>query len=143
MDQEAGIKLILRAVCSAQRTRLSRARPRLEVAREPAELVAKDLGATRVAYYWHAQRRGFVRNTLGAKKCDVIMGVPSSFEMALTTRPYYRSTYVFVTRADRPSKIRSFDDPALRGMRIGIQVVGDEGSMTPAGCACRSTWRPA
>ncbi|HEU4629778.1 MAG TPA: substrate-binding domain-containing protein [Gemmatimonadaceae bacterium] len=94
-----------------------------------AELVARDLGL-RVEYVWWAQRRGFVRNTLRAGRCDVIMGVPTSFELALTTRPYYRSTYVFVTRADGP-RVRSFDDPVLRRLRIGVQLVGDDGVNTP------------
>jgi mxaJ protein len=95
-----------------------------------AELVARDLGA-KVTYYWFAQRRGFVRNTLGANKCDVIMGVPSSFEMALTTRPYYRSGYVFVTRRDRKLGIRSLDDPRLRKLKIGVQMIGDDYASSP------------
>ena len=63
-----------------------------------AELAARDLGAA-LEYVWWPPRRGFLRNTLRAGMCDVIIGVPSSFELAATTRPYYRSTYVFVTRA--------------------------------------------
>jgi mxaJ protein len=55
--------------------------------------------------------------------------------MALTTAPYYRSTYVFLYRTDRGLDIRSFDDPKLRDLKIGIQLVGDEGSTTPAGLA--------
>src|SRR5215203_3212168 len=82
-----------------------------------AQLVARELG-TSVSYYWFAQRRGFVRNTLTAGKCDVIVGVPSSFELALTTRPYYRSGYVFVTRRDRRLAIESLDDPRLRKLKI-------------------------
>ncbi|MFN2596331.1 MAG: hypothetical protein ABR563_03995, partial [Pyrinomonadaceae bacterium] len=58
-----------------------------------AELVAKDLNA-RVEYTWWAQRRGFFRNTLKSGSCDVVLGLPSGSEMALTTTPYYRSTYV-------------------------------------------------
>lgn len=95
-----------------------------------AELVAADLGA-RVEYTWWAQRRGFVRNTLNAGDCDVILGVPSSFELALTTRPYYRSTYVFVTRAGGGPAVRSFDDPVLRQVRIGVQMIGDDGANAP------------
>lgn len=95
-----------------------------------AELVARDLGA-KVSYYWFAQRRGFVRNTLGAQKCDVIMGVPSSFELALTTRPYYRSGYVFVTRRDRRIDIDSLDDPRLRKLKIGVQMIGDDYASSP------------
>jgi mxaJ protein len=95
-----------------------------------AELVANDLHA-RLTYAWSAQRRGFVRNTLNQKQCDVLMGVPSSFERARTTIPYYRSTYVFVTRRDRHLRITSFDDPALRRLRIGVQMVGDDFTNTP------------
>lgn len=95
-----------------------------------AELFARELGA-KVEYTWWAQRRGFIRNTLKAGACDVMMGVPSGFEMALTTSPYYRSTYVFVTRKDRNLGIRSFDDPLLRKLKIGVQIVGDDFSNTP------------
>ena len=65
-----------------------------------AELLGRDLGAT-VEYTWWAQRRGFFRNTLQAKLCDVVLGAPADVDMAKTTRPYYRSSYVFVTRRDR------------------------------------------
>jgi mxaJ protein len=97
---------------------------------EIAQLIARDLKTT-VSYYWWAQRRGFVRNTLTAHKCDVIVGVPSSFELALTTRPYYRSTYVFVTRRDRRIRIESLDDPKLRKLKIGVQIIGDDYASSP------------
>lgn len=95
-----------------------------------AELVARDLDA-RLSYMWWAQRRGFVRNTLNRHECDVLIGVPSSFERASTTIPYYRSTYVFVTRRDRYITIASFDDPVLKRLRIGVQMVGDDFTNTP------------
>ena len=95
-----------------------------------AELVARDLNA-RLSYVWYAQRRGFTRNTLGANKCDVFIGVPSSLERVTTTVPYYRSTYVFATRRDRNIKLASFDDPALRKLRIGVQMIGDDFNNTP------------
>src|SRR5690242_4884600 len=60
-----------------------------------AELVARELGRP-LSYEWRPQRRGFVRETLRAGRCDVIMGVPASYGAALPTKPYYRSTYVFV-----------------------------------------------
>ena len=95
-----------------------------------AEIVAEELDA-RVTYTWWAQRRGFIRNTLRAGACDLVPGLPTSFELAATTRPYYRSTYVFVWRSDRNLDIRSFDDDTLRALRIGVQMVGDDGSNTP------------
>jgi mxaJ protein len=95
-----------------------------------AEMVARDLHAT-VRYTWWPQHRGFIRNTLKAGICDVLMGLPSSVELAWTTQPYYRSTYVFVSRRDRGITARSFDDPALRRLRIGVQMIGDDGTNSP------------
>ena len=95
-----------------------------------AELVAKEMGA-RVKYTWWAQRRGFIRNTLNAFDCDVVIGVPTSFDLTAVTVPYYRSSYVFVTRRDRHIHLASFDDPLLRKLRIGVQLVGDDGANTP------------
>ncbi|HEX8231886.1 MAG TPA: substrate-binding domain-containing protein [Caulobacteraceae bacterium] len=94
-----------------------------------AELVAKDLGAT-VAYHWRAQRRGYVRESLKGGECDLIPGVGASLEMLATTRPYYRSTYVFVTRAGE-APIASFDDPRLKTLKVGVQMIGDDFSNTP------------
>jgi mxaJ protein len=95
-----------------------------------AELVAREMGA-RVKYTWWAQRRGFIRNTLRAGECDLVMGVPSSFELALPTKPYYRSTYVFVYRRDAGFTVRSFDDAVLKRVKIGVHLVGDDYSNTP------------
>jgi mxaJ protein len=95
-----------------------------------AQLIARDLG-TKVSYYWWAQRRGFVRNTLNAGKCDVIIGIPGSFELATPTRPYYRSSYVFVTRRDRKIRVTSFDDPRLHKLKIGVQMIGDDYASSP------------
>jgi mxaJ protein len=95
-----------------------------------ASLLAADRGA-RLEYLWWAQRRGFVRHTLGAQACDIVMGVPARFDPALTTRPYYRSSYVFVSRRERHLELASLDDPRLRRMRIGVQMIGDDFNNTP------------
>jgi mxaJ protein len=95
-----------------------------------AVLLAEDLH-DELSYTWWAQRRGFVRHTLKAGLCDVIMGVPANYEMVETTRPYYRSSYVFVTRKGDALDIASFDDPQLRTLRIGVQMIGDDASNTP------------
>ena len=95
-----------------------------------ADMIAEDLHAS-VSYTWWAQRRGFIRNTLNDSKCDVVMGVPASFDMTAVSLPYYRSSYVFVSRKDRNLDVESFDDPALRSLRIGVQLVGDDGANTP------------
>jgi mxaJ protein len=95
-----------------------------------AELAARDLHR-RVAYYWQPQRRGFVRTTLNAGRCDVVIGVPTSSDVVRVTRPYYRSSYVFVSRRGRAPRLSSFDDPRLRRLRIGIPIVGDDGGNPP------------
>jgi mxaJ protein len=95
-----------------------------------ARMIAHDLGA-QLEYTWWAQRRGFVRNTLKAGKCDVVMGVPADLGMVQATTPYYRSSYAFVTRADRDLDIRSLDDPRLATLRIGVPLVGDDGANPP------------
>jgi mxaJ protein len=95
-----------------------------------ALLVARELGRT-TDFVWWPQRRGFVRMTLNAGSCDVIMGVPTSFELAQTTRPYYRSAYGFLTRAGVSPPIASFDDERLRRMRIGVQMIGDDFANSP------------
>ena len=93
-------------------------------------LVAKNLNAE-VKYVWWAQRRGNVRSTLKAGLCDVIPGVASGLEMLATTEPYYRSTYVFVTRSDRKLQLSGFDDTQLRHLKIGVQMIGDDFANTP------------
>lgn len=93
-------------------------------------MLAADLHA-RVEYTWWAQRRGFVRETVGANACDIVPGVPSAYERMLVTRPYYRSSYVFVSRSDRHLRLRTLNDHALSRMRIGVQLVGEDGTNTP------------
>ncbi|MBN9505815.1 MAG: quinoprotein dehydrogenase-associated putative ABC transporter substrate-binding protein [Altererythrobacter sp.] len=95
-----------------------------------AELIAADLHRP-VDYVWWAQRRGFVRNTVGEGACDIWPGVASGLETLATTRPYYRSSYMFVTRqADALSGL-TLDDPRLKALSIGVQLVGDDGGNTP------------
>jgi mxaJ protein len=94
-----------------------------------AELIAKELGA-RLSYVWWAQRRGFVRSTLNAGLCDLVTGTTNGMEMLRTTLPYYRSGFAFVTRADGP-QVSSLDDPILHKLKIGIQLVGEDGINPP------------
>jgi mxaJ protein len=93
------------------------------------ELIARELGA-RVEYVWWAQRRGFVRNTLNAGACDLVAGAAEGMDMLRTTAPYYRSTYVFVSRPDL-LPIQSLDDPRLRTLKIGVHLIGDDGFNVP------------
>jgi len=95
-----------------------------------ARIVADELKRP-LEMMWWAQRRGYVRNTVGGGLCDVWPGVATGVDMLATSRPYYRSGYVFVTRADRPLAGLTLDDPRLRQLRLGVQMVGNDGANTP------------
>lgn len=103
-----------------------------------ATMIASDLGR-RLQYTWWPQRRGFLRTTLRAGVCDVVIGVPASLDATLNTHAYYTSSWAFVTRQDRGLHPASLDDPILRSVSIGVPVVGvDYASVPPAvGLAAR------
>ena len=94
-----------------------------------ADLVAAEMGAE-LQYTWRAQRRGFFREALKEGSADLVLAAPVGFDMALTTAPYYRSTYVFVTRKGGP-RVQSLDDESLKTLRVGVQLIGDDGTNTP------------
>jgi mxaJ protein len=102
-----------------------------------AHMIASDLHA-KLDYVWWAQRRGYVRNTLGERKCDFWPGIGSNVEMVATTRPYYRSTYMFVSRESANLKGLTLDDPRLRKLKIGVQMVGNDATNTPPAHALAS-----
>ena len=87
-----------------------------------AHLVAQDLDL-KLEYHWRATRRGYWRESIKAGQADLVIGVPRKLDMALTTDPYYRSTYVFVTRSN--TTISSLDDARLKTLRIGIPLTGE------------------
>lgn len=84
-----------------------------------AELIASDLGKT-VSYQFWYDRIGYIRNTLNAKRCDVIIGTVAGNDMVRTSKPYYRSGYVFVYRKDSGYNITDWDSPDLHKGKIGV-----------------------
>ena len=94
------------------------------------ELLARDMNA-QLNYVWWAQRRGYARRTLNEAKCDIWPGVATGVKNVATTRPYYRSTYVFVTRSDKPLQGLTLDDARLKTLSIGVQMIGDNAMNTP------------
>jgi quinoprotein dehydrogenase-associated probable ABC transporter substrate-binding protein len=90
-----------------------------------ADLVARDLRET-VAYTWAKQGENFIKHTLKAGKCDVMMSAPAGLDEVDTTRPWYASSYVFVSRRDRNIDLSAITDPRLRKLRIGVHLIGDD-----------------
>lgn len=95
-----------------------------------AHLVAQDLNATVINYWWPS-RRGVLRNSILAGFCDVMIQAPVGFDPVATTKPYYRSTYFLVYRADHGLQLRSLDDTILKHLRIGVNMIGYDYTNTP------------
>ncbi len=90
-----------------------------------AQMVSHDLGR-KLQYVWWPPSPTLAQKVFRRGACDVIMGVPSkNYDLALPTQPYYRSTYVFVTRRASGLAISSFNDPSLKTLRIGLHVMDD------------------
>ena len=90
-----------------------------------ADLLARDMHV-RVDYQWQRMGRGFVREFINKSRCDMVLGIPANYRQMLTTDPYYRSSYVFVNRRDKHVDGLNLNHPALRKMRIGVQVLDDD-----------------
>ncbi|MFD1474592.1 substrate-binding domain-containing protein [Ancylobacter polymorphus] len=85
-----------------------------------AELMAEKLGLA-LDYTWFPQATGFYRMTLGAKRCDVVMGYVAAGDPILNTNPYYRSAWVLITKKDGDlAGVDTLEDPRLKGRRIGV-----------------------
>jgi quinoprotein dehydrogenase-associated probable ABC transporter substrate-binding protein len=85
-----------------------------------AVLLAQKLGKT-LAYEYYPGATGFVRNTLNAHKCDLIMGMPQGDDIVQGTNPYYRTTYALVSKQGSGlESVDSLENPRLQGKRIGI-----------------------
>lgn len=83
-----------------------------------AEVLAKDIGK-KLSFTYAYNRQGFLRNTLNANRCDVVMGTTSDIDAMRTSKPYYRSGHVFVWRKDSNYNITDWDSPDLRKGVIG------------------------
>lgn len=84
-----------------------------------AVIIGQALGLP-VRYVFMPQVQGFVRNTLGARRCDLVMGTVAGDDLMQNTNPYYHTTYVMAFRnADAPPP-DSLEDPRMRDLRIGI-----------------------
>ncbi|WP_432431434.1 substrate-binding domain-containing protein [Rhodomicrobium vannielii] len=85
-----------------------------------ADLLGKALNVP-VTYFWFPQATGFIRNTLGAKACDIVMGYAQGDELVLNTNHYYASAYALITRADSElASVETLSDPRLQGKKIGV-----------------------
>jgi mxaJ protein len=99
-----------------------------------AQILADDLHME-LDYFWFAEHKGFLGRTLLINRCDAVISVPTGLSLVSTTRPYFSSSYVAVTRSGDDRRFSSFDDVWLQKARIGLQMVGNEGATTPPAVA--------
>lgn len=84
-----------------------------------AEVLANDLGK-KLSFVYAYNRQGFLRNTINAMRCDVIIGTTSDYDALRTSKPYYRSGHVFVWRKESGFNITNWDSPDLKKGVIGV-----------------------
>lgn len=84
-----------------------------------AQVIAADLGK-KLTYTYAYNRQAFLRNTINAMRCDVVMGTTSDYDSLRTSKPYYRTGNVFVYRKDSGYNISDWSSPDLKKARIGI-----------------------
>lgn len=102
-----------------------------------AELLAEKLGVP-VRYTWYPNSTGFLRMTLRARRCDLVMGIVAGADLVQNSNPYYRSGYVLVTRRDdKLDALSSLADPRLKSLRLGITA-----GTPPANLAARDGLMP-
>ncbi len=86
-----------------------------------AEIVADELGGIQVEYTWFPQATGFIRRTLFAKACDLVIGYAQGDEMVLNTNHYYRSAYALVyKKGGELDGVVELSDDRLKGKRVGV-----------------------
>lgn len=85
-----------------------------------AELFAAKL-QKKIDYMYYPQATGFVRMTLGAHRCDVIMGFPQGDDLVQGTNPYYRTAYALISKQNSDlESVTTLGDARLKGKHIGI-----------------------
>ncbi len=106
-----------------------------------AEIVASELKVP-VSYVWFPQAIGFIRQTLFARRCDVVIGYAQGDELVLNTNHYYRSVYTLVYRKGHGlDGVETLADPRLKDLRIGV-IAGTPPSATMAKLGLIARARP-
>jgi mxaJ protein len=99
-----------------------------------ATLISQELKA-KLEYVWYPTRRGYFR-ILNGMYCDMALEVPAGLDMAGSTKPYFRSGYVFVTRKGSGlDDIKSLADPRLKKAKIGVNIYTSDAENSPPAMA--------
>jgi quinoprotein dehydrogenase-associated probable ABC transporter substrate-binding protein len=87
-----------------------------------ADIIGDELGVP-VEYTWFPQAVGFTRNTLLAKRCDLIIGTGQGDDLVLNTNPLYRSSYALMYKPGTElDGVDSLFDPKLKDKRVGVII---------------------
>ena len=88
-----------------------------------ADLFAKKLGNIPVTYSWYPMTSGFVRRTLDAKTCDLIVTFPAIHEFVQNSNPFYNSSYVFMSLEEKNINIKTLFDPEIKEKKYKIGII--------------------
>ena len=88
-----------------------------------ADLFAKKLGNIPVIYSWYPMTSGFVRRTLDAKTCDLIVTFPAIHEFVQNSNPFYNSSYAFMSLEERNINIKTLSDPQIKEKKYKIGII--------------------
>ena len=88
-----------------------------------ADLFAKKLGNIPVTYSWYPMTSGFVRRTLDAKTCDLIITFPAIHEFVQNSNPFFSSSYVMMTLEEKNINIKSLSDPIIKEKNYKIGII--------------------
>ena len=88
-----------------------------------ANLFAKKLGDIPVLYTWYPMTSGFVRRTLNAKTCDLIITFPAIHEFVQNSNPFFSSSYVMMTLEEKNINIKSLSDPIIKEKNYKIGII--------------------
>jgi quinoprotein dehydrogenase-associated probable ABC transporter substrate-binding protein len=97
-----------------------------------ADIIADELKVP-VKYTWFPKSMGFIRMTLGAKRCDLVIGWGQGDDIVLNTNAIYRSTSVLIYKKGTGlDGVDTLADPRLQGKRIGVEQGTPGGNVAAA-----------
>src|SRR2546422_11051613 len=95
-----------------------------------AQVVARDLNATVINYWWPS-RRGVLRNSILGGFCDVMIQAPVGLDPVATTKPYYRSTYYFIYPPNAGPGLAPSTTTTPKPRKTGVKMIGYDYTNTP------------
>jgi len=119
---EVGVKTILR-ICADPNNLPYSSQNNEGYENKIADLFAKKLGNIPVTYSWYPMTSGFVRRTLNAKTCDLIVTFPAIHEFVQNSNPFYNSSYVLMSLEEKNIDVQTLSDHEIKEKKYKIGII--------------------